>query len=104
MKSCKVNFLVGNGDKIEIINSSSIVYSCGDKDIVLKDVLVAPKIAKNLVSISQLTTDNDIVVEFHSHGCFVKLCQPGQFCSKRESRGDYMKYNHRHQQEGNWKI
>lgn len=38
----------------------------------LNHVLRVPNISKSLVSISKLTSDNNVFVEFHSNVCFVK--------------------------------
>ena len=38
----------------------------------LNNILLVPQITKNLISISQLIKDNDIVVEFTNKFCFVK--------------------------------
>ncbi|KAL9426217.1 hypothetical protein AB3S75_033067 [Citrus x aurantiifolia] len=40
--------------------------------IALKDILLVPSITKNLISVSRLTTDNDVSVEFLGSVCFVK--------------------------------
>ena len=40
--------------------------------IALKDILLVPSITKSLISVSRLTTDNDLSVEFLGSVCFVK--------------------------------
>ena len=40
--------------------------------ITLKDILLVPSTTKNLVSISKLTSDNPITIEFYGNVCFVK--------------------------------
>ncbi|KAH9793888.1 hypothetical protein KPL71_004697 [Citrus sinensis] len=40
--------------------------------IALKDILLVPSITKNLISVSKLTTDNDLSIEFLGSVCFVK--------------------------------
>lgn len=42
------------------------------RHILLKDVLFVPSITKNLLSISKLTVDNNLFVEFLGSICFVK--------------------------------
>uniref|UniRef100_A0A803Q7H8 Retroviral polymerase SH3-like domain-containing protein n=1 Tax=Cannabis sativa TaxID=3483 RepID=A0A803Q7H8_CANSA len=37
-----------------------------------KETVVVPKIAKNLISVSKLTTDNNVLIEFYSDFCLVK--------------------------------
>lgn len=62
--SSKVSF--GNGNTLPI---SHIGYSSITNDVRLNDVLVVPKLTKNLLSISKLTRDNDVDVLF-SHPLF----------------------------------
>ena len=40
--------------------------------LLLHDILHVPKITKNLLSISQFTKDNDVIVEFNSEFCMIK--------------------------------
>jgi len=60
--------LVGNGEKLKIIASGSTKLS----NLNLHVVLYVPKITKNLLSISKLTADNNILVEFDANFCFMK--------------------------------
>lgn len=53
-------------------NSGNTTILCENQNIHKKDILHAPKIAKNLMSVSKLTIDNNVLVEFHSQACFVK--------------------------------
>ncbi|KAL2532943.1 cysteine-rich RLK (RECEPTOR-like protein kinase) 8 [Abeliophyllum distichum] len=43
-----------------------------DKTLVLKELLHVPRIRKNLISVSKLTADNNVSVEFFPNGCVVK--------------------------------
>lgn len=58
------NILVGNGNVVPI---SSIGFNS-----MLNNILFVPQIIKNLLSISQFTKDNNVVIEFNSDSCFVK--------------------------------
>lgn len=60
--------MVGNGDKLKIVASGSIEL----KNLNPRDVLYVPEITKNLVSVSKLTLDNNIIVEFNTDCCSVK--------------------------------
>ena len=42
------------------------------RSLKLKNILLVPVVTKNLISISKLTLENDVIVEFDSTGCFVK--------------------------------
>nr|KYP50444.1 Retrovirus-related Pol polyprotein from transposon TNT 1-94 [Cajanus cajan] len=63
---------VGNGANLKIIACGDSSLDTQQKSLNLKDILYVPKITKNLLSISKLTFDNDIYVEFHDVACFVK--------------------------------
>ena len=56
---------VGN-DVLRMHNSSESIT------LKLNNMLLVPQISKNLISISQLTKDNNIVIEFTDKSCFVK--------------------------------
>lgn len=63
---------VGNGEKLKILASGSTAINTCQKPLSLHDVSYVPQITKNLLSVSRLTVDNNIIVEFHSNHCFVK--------------------------------
>lgn len=74
---------VGNGNKLDITHT-------GDKSIGsmnLKRVLVVPKLKKNLISVSKLTTDNFCTVKF-SPSDFVIKDHNKQIIGKGIKRGD----------------
>ena len=62
-----------NGNRLHIshVGSSTLKIS-GSVPLLLKNVLHVPDIAKNLISISKLTHDNDVLVEFFPVSCCVK--------------------------------
>ena len=72
----KNKLLVGNGQGLNISGiGNTVIMSCLSTvsyPIHLKEVLVVPQIAKNLLSVSKLTHDNDLVVEFFSDQCLIK--------------------------------
>ena len=59
---------VGNGQGLHIKNIGS--SHCGN--LVLNKILHVPSVTKNLLSIAQLTSDNNALVEFNSRFVFVK--------------------------------
>lgn len=65
---------VGNGQAVPIthIGMSFIPSNSSYRVLQLKNMLCVKKIAKNLLSISQITKDNDVIVEFHSDHCLIK--------------------------------
>lgn len=68
MRNGKNSLKVGNGEKLKIVASGSTKL----KTLNVHDVLYVPKISKNLLSVSKLTTDNNIRVEFDVDRCSVK--------------------------------
>ena len=68
--------VVGNGVGLCITHICSVVLRMLDalnySDLKLNNILLVPKITKNLISISKLTKDNNVVVEFTDSFCFVK--------------------------------
>ncbi|KAL4319001.1 hypothetical protein GQ457_18G011540 [Hibiscus cannabinus] len=70
--TCNSKLLMENGDGIQISHiGQGSLYTCG-KPLVLQNLLHIPKFRKNLLSISQLVKDNDVVFECHANVCFVK--------------------------------
>lgn len=68
----KNEFLVGNGNKIQVCHTGTSHLPRKNFNLKMTRVLHAPKITKNLLSVSQLTCDNNIVVEFNTPGCYIK--------------------------------
>lgn len=70
------SIMVGNGNLLPIssIGCSSIPLdqSANSPYLLLNNFLFVPAIAKNLLSISQFTLDNNVIIEFHHDCCFVK--------------------------------
>lgn len=64
----------GQGLQIRSIGTTCLPFINGHS-ILLKNDLIVPHITKNLISVSQLTQDNSITVEFLSHYCLVKSTQ-----------------------------
>ncbi|KAL2471126.1 Integrase [Abeliophyllum distichum] len=71
--SGKKKIMVGNGDKLNIsCIGNSKIPTLTDKPLVLNKLLHVPEIKTNLVSVSQLTADNCVFMEFHPDYCCVK--------------------------------
>lgn len=68
--------IIGNGTGLNITHIGKAVlrlHNCTDSTVIkLNNILLVPQITKNLISISQLTKDNNITVEFADKSCFVK--------------------------------
>nr|GLL27111.1 hypothetical protein L195_g010371 [Ipomoea trifida] len=59
---------VGNGNKLDITHSGNACIG----ELNLKDVLVVPKLKKNLISVSKITSENFCTVEFTSSDFVIK--------------------------------
>jgi len=63
------SIVVGNGSLLPVTATGATHLS---DSLSLNNVLVSPKLIKNLISIHQFTTDNNCSVEFDPVGCSVK--------------------------------
>ncbi|KAL6344904.1 hypothetical protein AAG906_006662 [Vitis piasezkii] len=68
------NVVVGNGQTLDIssVGHTSFPSRKSSKSLHLANVLHVPQITKNLISVAKFTQDNDVILEFDSHCCFVK--------------------------------
>ena len=77
----KGKLTVGNGSQLPILHvgANSLISSnrCS-KPITLTKILHVPQVTKNLLSISRVTKDNPVTVEFNSNSCLVKDNQTKQ--------------------------
>ncbi|KAA0060208.1 Integrase, catalytic core [Cucumis melo var. makuwa] len=69
--------IVGNGNELQISCTGNSNLSDGKSSIKLENVLYVPDIKKNLISVSKLVQDNN-VLEFYGDHCFVKDKDTGQ--------------------------
>ncbi|KAF8389069.1 hypothetical protein HHK36_025754 [Tetracentron sinense] len=70
--------IVGNGQALEISHVGSATIPIGSKKIMLDNVLLVPKIARNLLSVSQMIDDNSCIFEFSSTGFVIKDQKTGR--------------------------
>ena len=82
------SIVVGNGSSISIHASGSSFIPCKNRFLALKNVLVAPQIVKNLISVRKFTTDNWCSIEFDPFGFSVKDLQSRKTLLRSESLGD----------------
>ena len=80
--------VVGNGSTIPIQYSGNTLISSDTRPLALKNVLVAPKIVKNLISVRKFTKDNWCTVEFDPFGFTVKDLQSRKTLLRSDSSGD----------------
>ena len=63
---------VGDGVGLHVKNIGSATLSTPTNSFILNKLLHVPHILKNLISVSQFTSDNDVYLEFHSSLFLVK--------------------------------
>ncbi|KAI4348037.1 hypothetical protein L6164_008799 [Bauhinia variegata] len=80
--------IVGNGHSIPIHGYGYTNLSPPNPPLSLKNVLHAPQLIKNLVSVRKLTTDNSVSVEFDPFGFSVKDFQMGMRLMRCDSWGE----------------
>ncbi|PON73930.1 hypothetical protein PanWU01x14_054800, partial [Parasponia andersonii] len=70
----KEKLLVGNSSKLSTSHVGSNTFNTLDQSssLLLKNILHVPCISKNLLSISQFTKDNNVLIEFYSDCCLIK--------------------------------
>ena len=64
--------IIGNGYGLTISRIGNTHLAVGNYKLLLKNLLFVPHITKNLLSISKLTSDNSLIIEFCGNTCFLK--------------------------------
>jgi uncharacterized membrane protein YgcG len=78
--------IVGNGHSVPIHGLGSTHIPLPNPPFILKNVLHAPNLIKNLVSVRKFTTDNKVSIEFNPFGFSVKDIQTGMALMRCESK------------------
>ncbi|GKA28839.1 ribonuclease H-like domain-containing protein [Tanacetum coccineum] len=63
---------VGDGKSIPVTNTGHRIIPSHHRPLHLHNVLVTPNLIKNLISVRQITRDNNCTIEFDAFGFFVK--------------------------------
>lgn len=80
--------IVGNGHSIPICGlGHATLPSPNSSSLTLKNVLHAPAIVKNLVSVRKFTSDNSVTVEFDPCGFSIKDLRTGNCLMRCDSQG-----------------
>lgn len=66
------HILVGNGSKLPITDSGSVLLPTPNSPLLLNNVLIAPTLIKNLISVLSFTRDNYVFVEFDTFDFSIK--------------------------------
>jgi hypothetical protein len=83
---------VGNGTTIPITCRGTSILSSPTSTYRLNNVLVAPALVRNLLSVRQFTRDNSCSIEFDAYGFSVKDKQTGHVTLRCSSGGDLYTY------------
>ncbi|XP_074314771.1 uncharacterized protein LOC141650330 [Silene latifolia] len=86
--SFRNGIIVGNGQSIPINGYGHSTLPTPHPPLVLKNVLYAPALVKNLVYVRKFTTDNKVSVEFDPFDFCVKDLRTGTSLMRCDSRGD----------------
>ena len=90
------NIVVGNGHTIPILGYDQSTLSSSCQSLSLKNVLHAPKLIKNLISVRKFTTDNFVSVKFDPFGFSMKDYLTGRPIMRCNSQGDLYPYSSSH--------
>ncbi|GAU12928.1 hypothetical protein TSUD_97390 [Trifolium subterraneum] len=82
------NITVGSGHNIPVIGCGNASLPNSYHPLTLRNVLHAPKLIKNLISVRKFTIDNDVSIEFDPFGFSVKDFQTGTLLMRCNSSGD----------------
>jgi hypothetical protein len=86
---------VGNGQSIPSSGHGTSLLPIADRYFHLNNVLVAPQLARNLLSVRQLTHDNNCSIEFDASSFSVKDLQTKTVLLRCNSNGDLYTIPHR---------
>jgi hypothetical protein len=86
---------VGNGQSIPSSGRGTSLLPIADRYFHLNNVLVAPQLARNLLSVRQLTRDNNCSIEFDASVFSVKDLQTKTVLLRCNSNGDLYTIPHR---------
>jgi histone deacetylase 1/2 len=82
------SIVFGNGARLPVTQAADISFPTFSRPLQLHNVLVSPSLVTNLVSVRQLTRDNNISIEFDPRGFSVKDLTTKQETLRCDSGGD----------------
>lgn len=88
----KENIIVGNGEHLEVKHTGSTTLPNQFQTLNLRNVLHAPKVTKNLISVSKLNNDNDVLIQFDSCGYVVKDKRSGRTLLKGKQKDELYEF------------
>jgi hypothetical protein len=79
---------IGNGARIPVTSRGSSILKIDTSNFTLNNILVAPSLVHNLLSVRQFTHDNSCSIEFDAFGFFVKEPRMGRVILRCNSTCD----------------
>jgi len=95
LPSLPSSITVGNGQSIPVFSRGTSSLQIADHSFHLDNVLVAPQLTRNLLSVRQLTRDNNCSIEFDASGFSVKDLKTKTVLLRCNSHGDLYTIPHR---------
>jgi hypothetical protein len=86
---------VGNRQSIPVLSRGTSSLQIADHSFHLNNILVAPHLTRNLLSVRQLTCDNNCSIEFDASGFSVKDLKTRTVLLRCNSNGDLYTIPHR---------
>jgi hypothetical protein len=80
--------IVGDGSSLPITGTGSIHFHTSTRPLSLLNILVSPKLIKNLVAVRAFTRDNFVSIEFDPFGFSIKDLATGRVIHRCNSTGD----------------
>jgi hypothetical protein len=79
---------IGDGSSISISGTGDSYISHLHVQFLLRQILLAPSLIKNLISVRKFTIDNRVSLEFDPFGLSMKDLQTGKLLARYNSSGD----------------
>jgi len=86
---------VGNGQSIRVLSRGTSSLKIADHSFHLNNILFTPHLTRNLLSVRQLTRDNNCSIEFDASGFPVKDLKTRTVLLRYNSNGDLYTIPHR---------
>lgn len=71
--------MLGNGDFLNITHVGDATLSSGTSEIILRDVLLVPKLERSIPSIGHLTSDYPVNCKFSNRDFVIKNSRPTKY-------------------------
>lgn len=82
------HIIVGNGNTLPILGTGTTSIKSSNARFILSNVLHAPQLIKNLISVCKFTKDNACSIEFDPNGFYVKDLHSRKEIMRSSSGGD----------------